>query len=172
MVLSQKELATGDLLFHAVHGACRVDNIVNENHSGKDVRCYSLVPKTPSRMKVRFVVSVVDIRASGFHEPVSLKEAHEILEYLKAGVLAAVSDKEEAWALARAILASQRDKPELKDARKCQVLERSAKGLVGELAFVLKVTLKDAAASVQRSLGNVSQISPMVLTALARAGKD
>lgn len=170
--MSQKELATGDLLFHAVHGACRVDTIVNENHSGREVRCYSLVPKTANRMKVRFVVSVVDIQASGFHAPISLKEAREILEYLKAGVLTAVPDKEQAWALARAILSSQHDKPELKDAKKRQMLERSAKGLVGELAFVFKMTLKDAAADVQRSLGNVSQISPMVLAALTQAGKD
>jgi len=170
--MSQKELATGDLLFHAVHGPCRVDNIVNESYSGREVRCYSLVPKMANRMKVRFVVSVVDIQASGFHAPVSLKEAREILEYLKAGVLAAVPDKEQAWALARAILSSQHDKPELRDARKRQMLERSAKGLVGELAFVFKVTLKDAADSVQKSLGNVSEISPMVLSALAQAGKD
>jgi len=170
--MSQKELVPGNLLFHAVHGACRVDGIVNERRSGREERCYSLVPNTANRMKVRFVVSVVDIQASGFHAPVSSGEAREILEYLKAGDLTATPDKEEAWALARAILSSQHDKPELKDARKRQALERSAKGLVGELAFVFKVSLKDAAASVQKSLGNVSQISPTVLAALAQAGKD
>lgn len=170
--MSQKELATGDLLFHAVHGACRVDGIVNESHSGREVRCYSLVPKVASRMKVRFVVSTVDVQTSGFHVPISLKEAREILAYLKAGILARVPDNEQAWALARTLLSSQHDKPELKDAKKRQMLERSAKGLVGELAFVFKMTLKDAAADVQKSLGNVSEISPMVLAALTQAGKD
>lgn len=172
VTMLQKELAAGDLLFHAVHGVCRVDTIVNENHSGKEVRCYSLVPKVASRMKVRFVVSVVDVQASGFHAPVSLKEAREILDYLKAGVLTAAPRQDEAWALARAILSSQCDKPELKDAKKRQMLERSAKGLVSELAFVFKMTLKDVAASVQRSLGNVSEISPMILAALAHAASD
>lgn len=170
--LLRKEWAPGDHLFHAVHGVCRVADIVNESHSGSEVRCYSLVPNTTNRAKVRFVVSVVDVQASGFHAPVSPKEGREILEYLKAGVLASVPDKDQAWTLARALLSSQHDRPELKDARKRQMLERSAKGLVGELAYVLKMTLKDAAASVQRSLGSVSQISPMVLAALTQAGRD
>ena len=172
MSMSQKEMVTGDLLYHTVHGLCRVDEIAKENHSGRDVLCYSLVPNTANRMKVRFVVSVVDIQASGFHAPVSLKEAREILGYLRAGVLAAATAEDQAWVFAKAILSSSRDNLEFKDARKRQMLERSAKGLVGELAFVLKTTLKEMAASVQKSLGNTSQISPMVLTALAHAGQD
>lgn len=170
--MSQKEVVRGDLLFHAVHGVCRVDEIVNENRAGKEVCSYSLVPKMAGRMRVRFLVSVTDIQASGFHKPVTTKEAHEILGYLKAGVLAEVPDNEEAWSLARSILSSLHDKPEFRDARKRQMLERSAKGLVGELAFVFKTTLKAAASSIQRSLGNVSRINPMVLTALAHASKD
>ena len=164
-------MVPGDLLYHAVHGLCRVDEIAKENQSGKEVLCYSLVPNTANRMKVRFVVSVVDIQASGFHAPVSLKEAHEILEYLRAGVLTVATAEDQAWVLAKAILSSSRDNL-IKDARKRQMLERSVKGLVGELAFVLKMTLKDMAVSIQKSMGNVSQISPMVLTALAHAGKD
>ena len=165
-------MAPGDLLYHAVHGLCRIDDIAKENHSGKEVLCYSLVPSVANRMKVRFVVSVADIQASGFHAPVSLKEAHEILEYLRAGVLAAATSEDQAWVLAKAILGSSREHLEFRDARKRQMLERSAKGLVGELAFVHKTTLKEMAASVQKSLGNASQISPMVLAALANAGKD
>ena len=165
-------MVSGDLLYHAVHGLCRVDEITKENHSGREVPCYSLVPKTANRMKVRFVVSVVDLQASGFHAPVSLKGAREILEYLRAGTLSACTADDQAWVLARAILSSSRDNLEFKDARKRQMLERSAKGLVGELAYVFKMTLKETAASVQKSLGNTSQISPMVLAALAHAGKD
>ena len=167
-----KEIVQGDLLYHVVHGLCRVDGIGKENQSGREVLCYSLVPKMASKMKVRFAVSVVDLQASGFHAPVSLKEAHEILGYLRAGVLTAATADDQAWVLAKAILSSSRDNLEFKDARKRQMLERSAKGLVGELAFVLKVTLKEMAASVQKSLGNASQISPTVLDALANAGKD
>ena len=170
--MKQEEFSQGDLLYHEVHGLCRVDEIESENHSGKKVRYYSLVPKVANKMKVRFVVSTVDIGASGFHAPVTLKEAHQILDYLKAGVLTAIPDKAQTWVLAKAILSSSHDRPEFKDARKRQMLERSAKGLVGELAFVLKMTLKEMADSIQKSLGNVSQISPAVLTALAHAGEN
>ena len=52
------------------------------------------------------------------------------------------------------------------------MLERSAKGLVGELAFVFKSTLKEAATKVQKSLGNTSKINPLVLVALAHASED
>ena len=170
--MSQKEIAHGDLLYHAVHGLCRVDDVTTENQSGREVLRYSLVPKTANRMKVRFDVSNTDLQASGFHAPVSMKEAREILEYLRAGDPAAATDEDQAWVLARTVLSSSQDAPEFKDARKRQALERSARGLVGELALVLKMTLSDAAASVQKSLGNPAKTSPTVLAALALAGKD
>ena len=170
--MRQKDIVQGDLLYHAVHGLCRVDEVESENRAGKEVPRYSLVPKTANKMKVRFVVSAIDLGISGFHAPVSSKAANEILDYLKAGTLTAIPEEEQAWGLAKAILSSSHDRPEFKDARKRQMLERSAKGLVGELAFVLKMTLKEMSVSIQKSLGNASQISPMVLTALAHAGED
>jgi RNA polymerase-interacting CarD/CdnL/TRCF family regulator len=170
--MSKKELSQGALLFHAVHGVCRIEDIVHENHTGKEVRSYSLVPKTATRMKVRFVVSVDDVQASGFHSPVSLEEAREILAYLKAGVRTEVPNQEQAWTLASAMLSYLHEKWEVRDARKRQSLQRSAQGLVGELAYALKMTLKEAADSVQKSLGNSSQINPMVLAALAQASRD
>ena len=170
--MTQKGILQGDLLYHAMHGLCRVDGIVRESQSGREVLTYSLVPKTPNRMKVRFVVPAVDIEASGFHALVSLKGANEILEYLRAGDLGAAREEDQTWKLAKAVLSSSQDSPEVKDVRKRQTLERSAKGLVRELAFVLKMTLKETAASVQKSLGNASKISPMVLAALAHAGED
>lgn len=168
----QNQLAQGDLLYHAVHGLCRVDDIAKENQAGKEILRYSLVPKTPNKMKVRFVIAAVDIEASGFHGLVSLKKANEILEYLRTGKLTAVDDEDQTWGLAKAILSSSRDNLEIKDMKKRQILERSARGLVRELAFVFKQTLKETAASIQKSLGNASKISPMVLSALAHASED
>ncbi len=168
----QKKIVRDDLLYHMVHGLCRVNQVTKESQSGREVLSYSLVPKMPTRMKVRFVISAVDMEASGFHSPVSPKKANEILEYLKAGNSTAVAEEDQTWNLAKTIFSSSHDSPEIKDTKKRQILERSAKGLVGELAFALKMTMKETATKVQKSLGDASKISPMVLSALAHAGED
>ena len=161
------EIVQGDLLYHSVHGLCRVREIIKE----KKILYYSLVPKTTSHMKVRFVIAISDIETSGFHLLVSLKEANEILDYFKAGDLTEVQDKQ-TWALAKAILSFSRDKSEVKDQRKRQALERSANGLVRELALVLEVSVEEAAARVRKSLGRASKINPLVLDALSHAIDD
>ncbi len=171
-----QKIGQGDLLYHAVHGLCRVDEIMNENQSGKEVLRYSLVPKVANnKMKVRFVLAGADLETSGFHGLISLKEANKILEYLEAGDIAAESSprpKDQAWELAKVILSFSRENWEVKDQRKRQMLERSAKGLVGELAFVFKTTLKEAAVKVRKSLGDGSKINLSVLTALAHASEN
>lgn len=168
----QNQLTQGDLLYHAVHGLCRVDDIAKENQAGKETLRYSLVPKTPNKMKVRFVVRAADIEVSGFHTLISEKKANEILQYLKAGNLSAVCDGNPTWLLAKAILSCSQENLEVKDIKKRQMLERSAKSLVRELAFVLKMTLGQTASNIQKCLGNRTRISPFVLTALAHAGED
>ncbi|OGW79256.1 MAG: hypothetical protein A3G33_00200 [Omnitrophica bacterium RIFCSPLOWO2_12_FULL_44_17] len=180
----QEEIVKGDLLYHAVHGVCRVDEVSKEKESGKQVLRYSLVPKVANQMKARFIITAVDMEASGFHEPVSLKEANKILNYLKvehktvtppvvtSKAVAPVAWQNRAWGMAQAILTFSHEKFEAQDQRKRQSLERSAKGLVGELAFVFKSTLKETAARVQKSLGNTSKINPLVLVALTHAGED
>ena len=181
-LMVQEEKVRGDLLYHAVHGLCRVDEIIQENQSGREVSCYSLVPKAASQMKTRFIIATADVETSGFHALVSRKEANKILDYLKAGdkktTLPTITPKtassfawqNQTWGLARAILSFSHEKFEAQDQRKRQLLERSAKGLVGELALVFKITLKETAARVQKSLGNTSKINPSVLVALAHAG--
>ena len=166
-----KEIAQGNLLFHAVHGVCRVDEVGREGPPNRKVSSYSLVPKHANRMKVRFVIPAAEMELSGFHAPVSPKEAREILAYLETGDLSAECEEDRAWELAKALLASSRDDLGMKDARKRQMIERSARGLVGELAFVLKMTLKEAAGGVRKCLGDPSQVSPTVLTALLHAGE-
>ncbi len=178
-----EKIVQGDLLYHSVHGLCRVNEVIKQNPANKDVS-YSIVPKLPTHMKVRFVVSKNDIQVSGFHSPVSLKEANKILEFLKKGdkaVNAAIIDRKavapvlqenETWALAKAILTCSQDKSDAKDQRKRQMLERSARGLVRELAFVMALTVKETITRVRRSLAHASKINPLVLAALTQAADD
>lgn len=170
--MARKTIAEGDLLFHAVHGVCRVDEIGREGPAGREVLSYSLVPNDTNKMKVRYVVPEAEMKISGFHAPVSPREAHEILEYLKAGDLTADCDEEDqAWALAKTILTSSQEGPGIKDARKRQMLERSAKGLVGELALVLKMTSKEAVASIKKSLKAPPHVSSTLFAALTHASE-
>ena len=171
----QEEIVEGDLLYHAVHGICRVDEVNKQKESGKQVLRYSLVPNTANRMKARFIITASDMKISGFHELVSVKEANKILDYLKVGPSATDSSsnrKNQIWDMARAILTFAHEKFEAQDQRKRQTLERSARGLIGELAYVFKISLKEAAEKVQKSLGKPSKVNPSVLVALLHAGED
>jgi RNA polymerase-interacting CarD/CdnL/TRCF family regulator len=169
----QEKIASGDLLYHAVHGLCRMDRMIKQSQSGKTVLCYSLVPKITNKMKMRFIIGAEDIQISGFHELVTLKEANRILEYLKMGDQNGHSaGKNETWSLAQTILVIAQEKAQGKDQRKRQTLDRSVRGLLGELAFVFKITLKETAARIQKSLGSVSKINPLVIAALANAVED
>jgi hypothetical protein len=130
-------------------------------------------------MKSRFVIDAKDLEVSGFHGLVSPKEANKILQFLKAGngkkhpkTETSKSLEDQAWGLARALQTFAYDKFEAKDHRKRQALERSAKGLVGELSCVFKLTLKKTADRVLKNLGHTSRINPSVLSALALAGED
>jgi hypothetical protein len=76
------------------------------------------------------------------------------------------------WNLAQSILSFSKDDLELKDPRKRQALERSARGLVGELSWVLKIPLKETVSRVRKSLKSASRVNPLVLTALEQACED
>ena len=182
--MKQRKISQGELLFHVVHGLCRVDRVNREKRAGKEVFVYELVPKVPNRMRMRFVIAAEDLEVSGFHSLVSAKDMEKILNYLKAGDLEAVPEgvglRDEAsfvqesqpWGLAQAILSLSRDNQKLKDQRKLQMLERSAKGLVGEMSCVLSVPLKKSAEMIKKSLGNPSKVNPQVLAALELVCED
>lgn len=163
-----KKLASGDLLFHPVHGLCRVERVTQEDRGGKKEWCYALVPKVAIRMKVRFVVAASDIKASGFHGVLSKPEAKKVLDYLKAGKFD-VEQTQPAWILARNILTFSVDRLKTRDQRKRQLLDYSIKGLVGELACVFRLSLKEAAARIEKNLAKLSKNDPLVLAALERA---
>ena len=181
--MTQEEIIQGSLLYHSVHGLCRVDQLIKQNQSGKQVLSYSLSPKAVNKMKIRFVIPSADLEISGFHPLVSLKEAHGILDYLKSGDLTAIPSNVEkeadaaaawaqTWVLAKEILSFAKDRSDVKDQRKRQMIERSVKGLVGELSIALKLSLKEAAAKVRSSLGSPSKVNPWVLVAITNAAED
>src|SRR3989338_3801133 len=140
-------ITEGDLLYHAVHGMCRVVEVDKQKLLGKQVLYYSLVPKAASQMKSRFIIEATGMEASGFHALVSLKEANKILGYLKtrgkttslpaanSKATSFIAGQNQAWGFAGVIRSFSREKFEGKDQRKRQLLERSARGLVGELAL-------------------------------------
>ena len=169
--MTPKKIVEGNLLYHAAHGLCWVNGVITEDQSGKKVPCYSLIPKVMNQMKTRFIIGVADIEGSGFHAIISPKEANRLLRYLKIGNSKAIQQNQ-TWLLAQNILSCAYDKSKVKDQRKRQIVERSVKGLVGELAFVFKMTLKETAEKIQKQLGTISRINPLVLAALENAGEE
>ena len=182
---AQKRFAQGDLLYHVIHGVCRVKEILKQEQSGKSILCYCLVPVVTSYMNVRFVVAVDGIQSSGFHLLLTQKEANKVLDYLKSGepivypvdageevVSVSFAEENESWALAKTILSCSHEKSEIKDQRKRKALERSAKGLIGELAYVFQIPLKEAAERVRHCLECGSNVNPMVLSALVHATEE
>jgi len=133
--------------------------------------CYSLVPKTTSKMKVRFLVPASDLKTSGFHKVISIKDAKKILDYLRTGK-DKVEQSDQTWTLARNILSFSKNKVNTRDQRKRQQLEHSVKGLVGELAYVLQMSFKKTALLIGKNLARVAQIDPLVFGALDRAAED
>ena len=177
--MKKGKITSGSLLYHPVHGLCRVERVTPPDQYSQGGPSYSLVPRVVAKMKSRFVISEADLEVSGFHGLVSPREANKILLFMKKGpgkkrpvAEAAPSPRDQAWGLAQAILSFAHEKFEAKDQRKRQALEHSAKGLVGELSCVYKFSLKKTADRIIKSLGRASQINPSVLTALALAGED
>lgn len=174
--MPRKEIAEGELLYHAVHGLCRLDRKIQQSEAGKKVLCYAVVPKKSNKMKIRFVIQAQEMQSSGFHSLVTLAEANRIMDYLKAGdTTASFANQNETWSLAQTVLSVSRDKPEPKDAkdqRKRAMLARSVKGLLGELAAVFNISIQEAAERMQKSLGRASKINPMVITAMTHAVED
>lgn len=158
-----KKIRKNDLMFHSVHGLCRVAEIpkggaLPENN-------YSFVPVFRSRSKARFTVSKDFIETAGFNKLISAKEAAEILEYFKTG------NKKDpapgsAWELAVLLREESFSKEPQRDKRKVQRVSHSAKRLSNELAIVLQSTVREMADQIKQNLELVSKVSPMVAAAL------
>lgn len=169
--MKTKKISTGDVLYHPVHGMCRIERLIPPSRTEKRSLSYSLVPKVTRGMKVRFVIAAEQMDASGFHGLVSVKEANQILDYLKAGDSTA-AQTHQTWMLAQNILAFSAEKFPAQEQRKRQILDYSAKGLIGELSCVFNISLKEAADRIQKSLGKASKTNLSVTAALTRASED
>ncbi len=170
----QAKIGPGSLLYHATHGLCSVKKLVKQKEAGKDTLFYALEPSTANHMKMRFVIPAEGMEISGFHSLVSMAEANQILKYLKEGSPTdpVKGTDHEAASVAKEILSFSHDQKEVKDQRSRQRMSRLVNGLVGELAVALKITLKETAQLIQKSLGRVSKINPLVLTALENVGEN
>ena len=173
--ISIEKISPGDLLYHSAHGLCRVQDIIKKHESSKNVSYVSLVPKLATQMKIRFEVPLDEIVASGFHAPVTFENAEDILDYLKSGDLEAspeLTQDHQTWALAKTLLEFSNGGIEAKDQRKRQILERSVNGLVRELSFVMKITVKETVAKVRKSLDVTAKNNPLIMAALTHATEE
>jgi len=166
--LMAETIKKNDLLFHPVHGLCRVAAMTRSADS-KELS-YTLLPATDNKGKIRIVVPEKALENSGFSKLISSKEANTILDFFKTGKKADSQDSQ-AWKLAMLIGSESSSKESVKDSRKRQQVDRAVKGLAGELAFVLEKTSKEMAEIIQEHLGRNSDINPLVLTALSNIDK-
>lgn len=167
------KIVSGSLLYHSAHGLCRVKELLETEELGGENLRYALEPIPANRMRTRFIIPASSLRDSGFHPLLSTEEANGILRYLKDGKPAILSERKDpsAACLAREILSFSHEQKEVRDQRHRQRMRRSVNGLVGELAVVLKITLKETAQRILTSLGSPSRIHPLILSALEHAGE-
>lgn len=170
-LMKTKKIASGSFLYHPIHGICRVDRVIQQEHAGKKALTYSLVPKISNRMKMRFVIAAAEMEISGFHDLVSVKEANDILEYLKTGDNKMVQTRP-TWLLAQSILSFCCEDLLVGKQRKLQVLRDSVRGLTGELACVFKVNLKEAVEMIKKNLKAQHLKNVSVIAALENAADD
>ena len=152
-----KKILKDELLFHSVHGLCRVAGITRDS--------YSLRPVVQSRSNARFTVPGDLLESSGFNRMVSVKEADEILEYFKTGEKRK-SAEGTAWTMAVALRAEARSKEVSKDKRKSQQLAQLVRSLANELAIVQQSNLQDTLLKMREKFEPVSKINPLVLATL------
>jgi hypothetical protein len=174
----------GDLLYHAIHGLCRIDRILSRDGDGKQGTFYSLSPRVYKKNNPRYVFSAENVTNTGFHAPISVADANAILAYFKKGLRGketvpaslpnarSFAEDHTTWELAKFILGCAHDTFDTKDKRKRETLKRATRGLIIELAFVLQVPLAEAIFQVRKSLEHSGKVEPLVLAALTEAGED
>jgi RNA polymerase-interacting CarD/CdnL/TRCF family regulator len=175
-----KKMKVGDWLYHPIHGVVRIQRITNEKRDAETVVRYTLIPQVETSMKVQYVISAEEVESSGFHAVISKKEAQKILDYLKEGELAETPraldfsqkiplvEQNEPWTLVKILLCCVCAQPDARERRTRQELERAAKGLVQELAFVFKTTTEETILMVREAIETKQEINPVVEHALVQ----
>ncbi|MFA6601195.1 MAG: hypothetical protein WC352_09545 [Candidatus Omnitrophota bacterium] len=162
-------IAKDDLLFHFVHGLCRVAQVFPADRKAE--LSYSLLPVAVSQAKVRFLIPQSSMEESGFGKLITAREARDILDFFKTGTKKD-SQCNQAWMQASLIRSEARSREPIKDARKRQRLEHSVRGLAGAMALVLKVSPSRALGQIRKNLGAVARINPLVLTVLENSDTE
>jgi hypothetical protein len=164
------KVEVGDLLYHSVHGMCRVKQVLKKTGNSAD---YALVPQLTNRTNLRYVVPHESLEESGFRKPVSAEEAEQILSYFRTG-----KRKEDlaanriTWAMAENMLTCSKETFQCKDQRTKMTLQKNAFGLVREIASVLNLPLRAAVNLIQKNLRGSSRLNPTVVTALEKAVEE
>lgn len=144
---------------------------MKKKEAGKDVISYALVPTVFNPGKLRFIFATHNMEVSGFHVPMSVKEANAIMGYFRKGILQNAEDNP-SWVMAKSIFCCAHDDVQAKEQKRRQTLERAVRGLIPELAFVLKISVTEAVSQVRKCLECAGQIGPLVLSALNNVGRD
>jgi hypothetical protein len=177
------DFVAGDFLFHVIHGLCRVNEVSKSaDKEGKETVYYAVVPHVSRSGNQRFSFAANDLAVSGFHPPVSVDEAGKILKFLSKRHIVDITEESKrkafhpdetlTWELAKSLLSCAHDAIAAKDQRRRRVLERSAKGLILEMAHVLQIPVREAIRQVRQSLECTQKVGPLVLAALNNAVED
>ena len=156
------------MLYHSTHGLCQIKEVVQQKQMDKDALYYALVPKSTTRMSERFLIPVDHIATSGFHSLVSPQQANAVLDFLK-GRNGAPAHDGPVWGWASDILTFCREMPQAREQRKRQIMQQSLRGLIGELAIVLGISLQEVADKVRKNLEFSFKLNPPILSALSHA---
>ena len=163
-----KKFVPGVLLFHSIHGLCRIKEIIQQKQMDKAALYYALIPQMGTRTSERFLIPVEHVETSGFHSPASLQQANAALDFLK-GYGKLLTQTIPLWVMAKEILVFCQETPQATDQRTRQALQRSVRGLIGELAIVLEISLQEAATKVRKNLQCSFKLNPLLLAALSNA---
>lgn len=179
------DFVAGDLLYHAIHGLCRVsETSKSADKDGKETVNYTLVPHIAKSGNQRFGFGAHDLEVSGFHALITKAEAQAILDYFRKGRIVDLSAQVklktvpnystdiQTWALAETLLSCAHDNIAAKDLRRRRTLERAARGLICEMAHVFQIPIKEAGDQVRKSLECTHKVDPLVLAAIHNADKN
>jgi len=168
-MMTKEAIKKEDVLFHPVHGLCRVSDV--KQSFDKERVSYTLLPVNENTRNIRFVFEEDALMASKFNKLISTDEADVMLDYLKGGKRT-VGSESHAWEMVELILEEATTQEPVKDQRRRQRLNQAVAGFAHELALVLQITLKEACNKIQSQLRPEPETSVLVLNAITKASEE
>jgi len=125
----KNSITTRDLMFHGVHGLCRVTDIREDDGD----RTFTLMPVVRPSGKVTFNIPESSLEASGFEKFITAEEGRVILDFLENGEGGEdESNDSHAWQSARMLRGAARAEALAPNARERQRLDRCIRGARAE----------------------------------------